>query len=1205
MKTIEVFISGSDDVREEQAVVERVIRSVAAEFDCAVSAAHSSRLQRLESADLNATAALRSSAQGIPLRLCFWEYQDPGGEESREQVPNPGQFDLVVCLLWSRLGPPLAPKFVGPDGAVPGSATGYEVAWALDQARIAPGLPALQIYRRRSVPDVPLEPREAREAAFRRWDAVQDFFVTWQERAGEAFTQNCHDYRWLEEFEALFRAEFRRFLASRAGRENTHRPSAQPAVTPANPYRGLYPFDDRHTASFHGRMRSTREALDALRKQAAAGRPFLLVLGPSGAGKSSLVRAGVVPLLVRVGVPGCPGPWRRAVTRPGAVGSDGDPSEALAAALLAPAALPGLVLPAGMPGLDPSGFGSAVDQLASELHQNPAALARRVEKALDEISLDRLDRRLDQQERDFAQAGRRETAEIAAQPRLAQLGAKSHLVLVVDQFEQLFTTGFSREVQHRYITALVALARTRRVFVIATLSSNFYGACQQFPELIEITSPNGRFDLQPPAADEIEQIVRWRAETHGLRFERHARTGQGLDDFLIQAALASAEELPQLEHLLSRLYVRQAARGDGLLRWSDYAELGGFEGALNQHAEAVFNSLPPADQAAADFALQQLTAPAGGHEAGALWTKTVPARVLVSTRAPGDQRPISAKGFVDAFLKEGLLRTSKDPRGETVVTVSHEVLLRKWARPRSFALANREARPATSSPPSISPSLAARPPQPKPPPENNHRGSAGVPKSVTDQPKRAEAAAAVTGAKRAARLLPRLWPIGSRPDSPKPKEPTKPSPTKRDRWVRLLVRLIPVLVLVDGFVAALAVHHWFKRAAADEARQKRVDQAIVAAPQIPRYAETPVPSGTAERQEPAGANGGQEAAGINPEPTAQNTAKREPEPGPPKGRTRPNPRDGLDESAVKPPTSDATAPTSIPKPVSPPEASGSSSPGSSPTRSVPSGKTPAEPSAPLIPELTSKRPNGALSPAPDRPSQPAAAPDEEQSPRAASPSPQSGDATRPMTKAIIAAVKNAQNARGVESPRDASGVAVSAPGSTPAARPDKTGSPALLYSAAGVGSGVPAVEPAPVAPPAATPPQTAEHATVAADQSRLRTLTRDYLQSVENNDLARMDQLFADQVNFYGQGSLGRAQLQDSNQRYQQQWPVRKWTPEGSPKIFGPTGSNMYQILQPFHWMISNGYETRKGDATLQLLVEKDAGGSNDFHIVAVRQLSR
>ena len=100
-----------------------------------------------------------------------------------------------------------------------------------------------------------------------------------------------------------------------------------------------------------------------------------------------------------------------------------------------------------------------------------------------------------------------------------------------------------------------------------------------------------------------------------------------------------------------------------------------------------------------------------------------------------------------------------------------------------------------------------------------------------------------------------------------------------------------------------------------------------------------------------------------------------------------------------------------------------------------------------------------------------------------------------------------------------------------------------------------------------------------------------------------LERFYADQVNFYGQGSIGRAQVQDSTQRYHQVWPVRKWTAEGKPRIIGPTGSNMYQILQPFRWMVSNGFQSRKGDATLQLLVEKNANG--EFRIVAVRQLSR
>ena len=80
--------------------------------------------------------------------------------------------------------------------------------------------------------------------------------------------------------------------------------------------------------------------LDALEKAGGSKKPFVLVLGMRGSGKSSLVRAGVLPLLTEGGAAN--GPWRRAVTRPGAGGTAGDPFDRLATALLADSALPEL-----------------------------------------------------------------------------------------------------------------------------------------------------------------------------------------------------------------------------------------------------------------------------------------------------------------------------------------------------------------------------------------------------------------------------------------------------------------------------------------------------------------------------------------------------------------------------------------------------------------------------------------------------------------------------------------------------------------------------------------------------------------------------------------------------------------------------------------------------------------------------------------------
>jgi hypothetical protein len=61
-------------------------------------------------------------------------------------------------------------------------------------------------------------------------------------------------------------------------------------------------------------------------------------------------------------------------------------------------------------------------------------------------------------------------------------------VLVVDQLEELFTSGFSQELRQSYVAALAGLVRSGRVFVLATLRNDFYASYQEFPDLIENTT---------------------------------------------------------------------------------------------------------------------------------------------------------------------------------------------------------------------------------------------------------------------------------------------------------------------------------------------------------------------------------------------------------------------------------------------------------------------------------------------------------------------------------------------------------------------------------------------------------------------------------------------------------------------------------------------------------------------------------------------
>ncbi len=665
MRRIDIFVSSLADVQIERSLADRVIRSVAGEFNVSLTVAYSNRLRRLRKRDDANAQKENVPEDDLLLCPCFWEYQDFKSEEDyREHIPNTGQFDLVICILWSRIGPKLAPTSVMPDGSEPGSATDYEIAWALDEAKRTPGFPALRVYRNRSIPTAPPEPKEEREKFLQQWDSVREFFADWERE--NAFREVCKDYRGLEEFEDLFRKHFRDFLTEQLGSDTAGRRPRHHCKS--NPFRGLDFFDFEHAPVFHGRTKAVGEVLDALKKQTKAKKPFVLVLGASGSGKSSLVRAGVLPILTQIGTAEGDGPWRRAVTRPAAGGMAGDPFDALVSALLDRRALPELPDAESTKGRQ---------NLASKLREHPEHAAALIKETLDHLSLQELDHLLDEEERELPLEKRREDVRLVQQKRLMRVKPQAQLALVVDQLEGLFAGGFSPELQQRYIAALAALVRCERVFVIATLRSDFYASYQESTELVELIDSSGRVDLQLPNCQEIGNMIRLPAEAAGLRFGLDPTTGRSLDEVLLDAAAASREPLPLLEHLLSQLYQKQLARKDGLLRGSDYRELGGLEWALADHAESVFSTLKSDEQDALESVIRQLVTLGGSGEGT---RRTVLYCDLVSSPHIDDRQKAGTKGLVDRLIQEGLLSASTDARQELMVSVTHEALLRRWRR---------------------------------------------------------------------------------------------------------------------------------------------------------------------------------------------------------------------------------------------------------------------------------------------------------------------------------------------------------------------------------------------------------------------------------------------------------------------------------------------------------------------------------------------
>ena len=153
MKRIDILVSTSEEVHKERIVAEQSIRCVAAALGVPVSVSYSDWLRRSKPKNETARPGTENPEDGLLLCPHFQVRQDSKPETARcEQILNPSQYDLVVNILWSQLGIRSPSMFVLPDDSQPGSATEYEIAWALDQSKRTPGFPELRVYRNRATP---------------------------------------------------------------------------------------------------------------------------------------------------------------------------------------------------------------------------------------------------------------------------------------------------------------------------------------------------------------------------------------------------------------------------------------------------------------------------------------------------------------------------------------------------------------------------------------------------------------------------------------------------------------------------------------------------------------------------------------------------------------------------------------------------------------------------------------------------------------------------------------------------------------------------------------------------------------------------------------------------------------------------------------------------------------------------------------------
>jgi hypothetical protein len=518
----------------------------------------------------------KAYARFFAIEPILWEIEPMlASGHFQDNIVPPSATDIFVLIVWSRLGTPLPAEtrtraYRGIDGRVPVTGTEWEFedAVASHEAR---GAPDILAYRKQADPAVSLKDKVAKAAAEEQWDKLNRFWDRWFVEQGE-FRSAFREFVDLDEFEDRVESDLRSLIEQRieALADRDQRLSDR-IWHIGSPFRGLDTYHFEHAPIFFGRNTMTKAAVEQLIGHPEDGRAFLLILGASGAGKSSLAQAGVVPALIGRGIVPGVGLWRRAVMRSG---NPKGPFAALAEALAAKEAIPELLT----------------------LRQDTAALERHLKASVDEPS--------------FSIVAALDEIEAAARLREDLLQTEStRLAIVVDQLEELFTAGeITADDRIAFIRCLDGLARSGRVFVIATMRSDYWHRAAETPLLIEMAAGSRRLDLLPPTQDEIKEMIRQPAEAAGVEFEN------GPGDVKLDAALAkeSSSEpgaLPLLSFLLDELYKTDVENtGHSILTYGSMRNLGGLKGAIATRAEAVFSAWPDDVQAALPRVLRALVA---------------------------------------------------------------------------------------------------------------------------------------------------------------------------------------------------------------------------------------------------------------------------------------------------------------------------------------------------------------------------------------------------------------------------------------------------------------------------------------------------------------------------------------------------------------------------------------------------------------------
>ncbi|MFJ3617644.1 helix-turn-helix domain-containing protein [Streptomyces iakyrus] len=246
-------------------------------------------------------------------------------------------------------------------------------------------------------------------------------------------------------------------------------------------------------------------------------------------------------------------------------------------------------------------------------------------------------------------------------------GAEADTILIVDQFEEVFTLCRDAAERARFIDLLLAAREPEsRLRVLLAVRGDFYGRCAEHSELAAALR-DANLLAGPMNPAELRAAVVKPATAAGLTVER------ALTARLVKEVADAPGGLPLLSHALLETWSRRRGK---TLTMAGYEAAGCMAGAIAKTAEEVYGRFTEHQAAAARRVLLRLIAPGDGTP---------------DTRRPVGRAELPGTGWEGtAQVLEALARARLLTLDGDTIDLAHEALITAWPRLRGWIEDDRE-----------------------------------------------------------------------------------------------------------------------------------------------------------------------------------------------------------------------------------------------------------------------------------------------------------------------------------------------------------------------------------------------------------------------------------------------------------------------------------------------------------------------------------